>query len=47
MRSGIEETLTAVREDPAVLAGRMRAEVFTWPSPGMLRFEPRLALCGS
>jgi hypothetical protein len=41
MRSGIEETLAAVREDPAVVAGRMRAEVFTWLVPeGMLRFDP-------
>ena len=41
MRSGIEETLAAVRADPAVIAGRMRAEVFTWLVPeGMLSFEP-------
>jgi hypothetical protein len=40
MRSGIEETLAAVQADPAVIAGRMRAEVFTWLVPeGMLRFE--------
>jgi hypothetical protein len=40
MRSGIEETLAAVRADPAVIAGRMRAEVFTWLVPeGMLRFD--------
>ncbi len=39
MRTGIEETLVAVREDPAVVAGRMRAEVFTWLVPeGMLSF---------
>jgi uncharacterized protein len=41
MRSGIEETLAAVQADPAVIAGRMRAEVFTWLVPeGMLNFEP-------
>jgi hypothetical protein len=40
MRTGIEETLAAVQGDPAVIAGRMRAEVFTWLVPeGMLRFE--------
>jgi hypothetical protein len=40
MRSGIEETLAAVQDDPAVIAGRMRAEVFTWLVPeGMLRFD--------
>ena len=39
MRTGIEETLAAVQHDPAVIAGRMRAEVFTWLVPeGMLRF---------
>ena len=38
MRTGIEETLAAVQADPAVIAGRMRAEVFTWLVPeGMLR----------
>ncbi len=47
--SGIEETLAAVQADPAVVAGRMRAEVFTWLVPeGMLPSEtPRLAVCGS
>jgi hypothetical protein len=41
MRSGIEETLAAVQADPAVIAGRMRAEVFTWLVPeGMLSFDP-------
>jgi hypothetical protein len=41
MRTGIEETLAAVKADPAVVAGRMRAEVFTWLVPrGMLPFEP-------
>jgi uncharacterized protein len=40
MRSGIEETLAAVEADPAVVAGRMRAEVFTWLVPrGMLPFD--------
>ena len=41
----IEETLAAVQADPAVIAGRMRAEVFTWLVPeGMLPFgSPRLA----
>jgi hypothetical protein len=30
-----------VQADPAVVAGRMRAEVFTWLVPeGMLPFEP-------
>jgi len=39
MRSSIEETLAAVQADPAVIAGRMRAEVFTWLVPeGMLAF---------
>jgi hypothetical protein len=39
MRSTIEETLSAVQADPAVIAGRMRAEVFTWLVPeGMLTF---------
>jgi uncharacterized protein len=39
MRSSVEETLAAVRTDPAVIAGRMRAEVFTWLVPeGMLAF---------
>jgi uncharacterized protein len=39
MRSSIEETLAAVQGDPAVVAGRMRAEVFTWLVPeGMLAF---------
>ena len=39
MRSGIDETLAAVQADPAVIAGRMRAEVFTWLVPeGMLAF---------
>ena len=39
MRSSIEETLAAVQADPAVIAGRMRAEVFTWLVPeGMLVF---------
>ena len=42
MRSSVEETLAAVRDnDPSVLAGRMRAEVFTWLVPeGMLSFDP-------
>jgi hypothetical protein len=45
MKSGVEETLAAVQSDPAVVAGRMRAEVFTWLVPeGML---PRLGVCGS
>jgi hypothetical protein len=40
MRSSIEETLAAVQADPAVIAGRMRAEVFTWLVPeGMLAFD--------
>jgi hypothetical protein len=40
MRTGIEETLADVQRDPAVIAGRMRAEVFTWLVPeGMLRFD--------
>jgi len=40
MRTGIEETLAAVQQDPAVIAGRMRAEVFTWLVPeGMLPFD--------
>ena len=41
MRTGIEETLAAVQAgDPAVLAGRMRAEVFTWLVPeGMLPWD--------
>jgi hypothetical protein len=39
MRSSIEETLAAIQGDPAVIAGRMRAEVFTWLVPeGMLAF---------
>ncbi len=39
MRSSVEETLAAVQADPAVIAGRMRAEVFTWLVPeGMLAF---------
>jgi hypothetical protein len=39
MRTGIEETLAAVQADPAVVVGRMRAEVFTWLVPkGMLAF---------
>ncbi len=39
MRSGVEETLAAVQADPALIAGRMRAEVFTWLVPeGMLPF---------
>ena len=39
MRSSIEETLAAVQSDPAVIAGRMRAEAFTWLVPeGMLPF---------
>jgi uncharacterized protein len=41
MRSSVEETLAAVQADPAVVAGRMRAEVFTWLVPeGMLPFSP-------
>jgi hypothetical protein len=41
MRTGIEETLAAVQSDPSVIAGRMRAEVFTWLVPkGMLPFGP-------
>jgi hypothetical protein len=40
MRSVIEETLAAVEADPAVITGRMRAEVFTWLVPeGMLPFD--------
>jgi uncharacterized protein len=41
MRSSVEETLAAVQAgDPAVLAGRMRAEVFTWLVPeGMLPWD--------
>jgi uncharacterized protein len=41
MRSSVQETLAAVQaDDPSVLAGRMRAEVFTWLVPrGMLRFD--------
>jgi uncharacterized protein len=39
MRTGIEEMLAAVQADPAVVAGRMRAEVFTWLVPeGLLAF---------
>ena len=39
MRSSIEETLAAIQGDPAVIAGRMRAEVFTWLVPeGLLVF---------
>jgi uncharacterized protein len=41
MRTSIEETLAAVQADPAVVAGRMRAEVFTWLVPeGMLPWYP-------
>lgn len=41
MRTGIEDTLAAVQADPAVIAGRMRAEVFTWLVPeGMLPWDP-------
>ena len=41
MRSSVEETLAAVKDDPAVIAGRMRAEVFTWLVPeGMLPWDP-------
>ena len=41
MRTAIEETLAAVQADPAVIAGRMRAEVFTWLVPeGMLPWDP-------
>jgi uncharacterized protein len=41
MRSSVEDTLAAVQaNDPSVLAGRMRAEVFTWLVPeGMLPFD--------
>ena len=40
MKSSIEDTLAAVQADPAVVAGRMRAEVFTWLVPeGMLPFD--------
>ena len=40
MRTSIEETLAAVQTDPAVIAGRMRAEVFTWLVPeGMLPWD--------
>jgi hypothetical protein len=41
MRTSIEETLAAVQADPAVIAGRMRAEVFSWLVPaGMLPWDP-------
>jgi uncharacterized protein len=41
MRTSIEETQAAVQADPAVIAGRMRAEVFTWLVPeGMLPWDP-------
>jgi hypothetical protein len=41
MKSSVEETLAAVQADPAVVAGRMRAEVFTWLVPeGMLPWDP-------
>ena len=41
MRSSVEETLAAVQADPAVITGRMRAEVFTWLVPeGMLPWDP-------
>jgi hypothetical protein len=41
MKSSIEDTLAAVQADPAVIAGRMRAEVFTWLVPeGMLPWDP-------
>jgi len=41
MRSSVQDTLAAVQADPAVVAGRMRAEAFTWLVPeGKLPFEP-------
>jgi uncharacterized protein YciI len=42
MNGSIGEIRARVENDPAVRAGRMRAEVFTWlvPEASMLRFEP-------
>jgi hypothetical protein len=40
MRSSIDQVLASVQDDPAVIAGRMRAEAFTWLVPeGMLPFD--------
>ena len=40
MRSSIDHVLASVQDDPAVIAGRMRAEVFTWLVPeGMLPWD--------